>query len=129
LEFFTTILENADKRRASDFRYLARLKEWMGEVQTAHALLDKAEQLEPNHWEVSFNRAVFYLHVGEGKTAFYHAQKACILGPWRPQTWRLISAIQESVQMTQEAEESRQRAEKLARRRTDALRSAVSSTI
>jgi serine/threonine protein kinase/Flp pilus assembly protein TadD len=129
LEFFTTIVENADKRRASDFRYLARLKEWMGDVQTALDLLDKAEQLEPNHWEVSFNRAVFYLHVGEGKTALYHAQKACNLGPWRPQTWRLISVIQDSAQMKPEAEESRLRAEKLTRRRSDVLRSAVPSAV
>jgi len=125
LGFFSEIVRDEQKRTVSDLRYLARLKEWMGEVKTAVDLLDKAEQLLPNHWEVPFNLATLYWRRGELCTALYYAQKACTLGPWVPQTWRAIALIQGASQLHKEAEESRNRAEEVTKRRKEITQSAT----
>jgi tetratricopeptide (TPR) repeat protein len=96
LEFFIGIVGNSERRTPSDFRYLARLREWMGDANTALELINGAEALEPEHWANSFNRALFYWHLGDLKSALHNGQQACALGPWRPQTWKLVAVLQDS---------------------------------
>jgi serine/threonine protein kinase/Flp pilus assembly protein TadD len=99
------------KQSASDVRYLARLKHWMGDVSEAYRLLDEAEGLEPGCWEVAFNRAAFSLADSRLDQALYHAQRTCSLAPWSVQAWNLISAIHEARGAQDEATQCRQRAE------------------
>ncbi len=123
LDFFTMVVANDVHRLASDFEYLARLKAWMGDLSSAFKLLDKAEQLDARRWEVPFNRAAFLVwHLQDPKSAMHHAQRACVLGSWNPQPWRLMSTIQRGCGLMKDAEESKRRAELLSERRADLAR-------
>jgi serine/threonine protein kinase len=119
LEFFTKMASESGAHRASDLRYLARLREWMGDVKDAFRLLDEAEQVQPNHWEVPFNRASFYWRTQDLRSALFHAQRACTLGLWVPQAWRLIAHIHDALQNHQEAEDSRARGEQVSRKKRE----------
>jgi tetratricopeptide (TPR) repeat protein len=129
MEFFTNIIGDSRRRKPSDLRYLARLKEWAGEVKAAFALIAEAEQFQPKHWEDSFNRAVFYCHSGDLKSALYHAQKACTLGQWRPQVWRLVASIQNSLGQETDAKSSHDREKKVAQARIKVAQDAVAKIL
>jgi serine/threonine protein kinase len=128
LEFFTDVVHDEKRRRPSDFHYLARLKDWVGDTESALRLISEAEKLEPHYWENSFNRAVFYWHVGDLTSALYHAQKACTLGLWRPQVWRLVGSIQKSVGQETEAKNSHDREKKVSQARIRLAQDAVAKT-
>lgn len=121
LQFFTDVVEDKKRATASDFRYFARLKEWMGEIDTAFELLHQAERIEPESWEVPFNRGVFFWRMGELRTALKHAVRVSELGPWCPQPIRLLATIQDSCGMRDQASENDKRAENLTQQRKQAL--------
>jgi Flp pilus assembly protein TadD len=129
LEFFTKIVTDEKHRTTSDLHYLARLKEWTGDVNGAFELINRAEELESKHWANSFNRAVFYWHIGDSISAVRHGQRACALAPWRPQPWRLVGTIQDSRGEKREAQSSRDRAEEVEQSRVRAARDAVAEII
>lgn len=126
-KFFADIVTQPNQRTASDFRYLARIKEWIGEVDVAFSLLDEAEKLQPGKWEVPFNRASFYWGLKDLPAALSNAETACGLGLWRPQTWRLLAIIQRDMGLNSKAEESEHRAEQIVATREQLSRSVGSS--
>jgi tetratricopeptide (TPR) repeat protein len=122
-DFFAKMVKDETHCTASDFRYFARLRAWMGDVSIAFELLDKAEQLEPGHWEVPFNRAYFFAwYLQDLESAMYHARRGCKLGPWSSQPWKLISYIQRRSGLTKDADESQRRAEMLSKQRSESAR-------
>lgn len=123
LKFFSDIVMRPDQRTASDFRYLARIKEWMGEVEEAFSLLAEAEKLQPGHWEVPFDRASIHWGLQEFRDALSYAEVACGLGPWCGQTWRLLSAIQQEMGLRTKAVESERRAGYISETRKELSRS------
>jgi serine/threonine protein kinase len=127
LEFFVGIVGDSKRRTASDIRYLARLREWTGDTKAALELIDKAEQLQPDEWANSFQRAMFYWHMGDLKSALEHGHKASTLGRWRPQTWRLVAAIQDSLGENTEAKVNRDGAEQVEQARISAAQQAVAA--
>jgi tetratricopeptide (TPR) repeat protein len=111
LDFFETIVDEKDKRKVSDFCYLARLYEWVGKIDEAISLLDEAAITAPNYWEIPFNRASFQWRLNELEDSLANALKATQIAPWRTQTWRLLARIYSSLNLEEKAEEAINKAE------------------
>ena len=77
-------------REAGDFCYLARLHEWMEEYEEAEAVLNQAQSLYPEYWEIPFQRAAFHVRAGDCSGAVEYAELATQLAPWKTQTWKLL---------------------------------------
>lgn len=118
LEFFESVIEK-DERHVSDFCYLARLYEWIGKVDEAMELLDEAELLEPDYWEISFNRASFLLRSNELETSLTNALKATQIASWKPQTWKVLARVYSSLDLEQEAKQATDKAEFVERKREE----------
>jgi serine/threonine-protein kinase len=125
LEFFTDVVARPDRRRATDFIYLARIKEWIGKVEEAFALLDEADRLAPNEWETAYCRALNYWRLEDFQPAHTWAQKACARGPWNPKSYITLSMIHKSKGMDKEAQEYERRADAIAVKREELRKSAV----
>jgi tetratricopeptide (TPR) repeat protein len=124
-EFFTDIIARPDRRVATDFIYMGRIKEWMGEVDAAFSLFDKAEELAPRIWEVPYCRALAYWRLREFEAALSQAKKACTLGPWRPKTWGVLSTVYKTMGLNREAEEYQHKSDAVTARREELRQAAV----
>ncbi len=118
LEFFESIIET-DKRLVSDFCYLARLYEWMENIDEAMELLDEAEMLEPDYWEIPFNRASFQLRLNKLDDSLSNALKATQVAQWKPQTWRVLASVYDSLKFEQKAKEATDKAELVESKREE----------
>ncbi len=58
--FFTDVIRRPDRRKATDFIYMGRIKEWIGEIDEAFSLFDEAEKLAPRAWGVPYYQALTY---------------------------------------------------------------------
>lgn len=110
LEFFENAVDQK-KRNISDICYLSRLYEWMGKVDEAMILLDEAENLNSNYWEIYFNRASFFLRLNDLDNALINSLKSTQNAEWKPQTWRLLSKIYSLLDLVQESNQANQKAE------------------
>lgn len=115
LEFFEAIIET-DKRQVSDFCYLARLYEWMEKVDEAMELLDKAELLAPDYWEIPFNRASFLLRANELESSLKDALKSTQTASWRPQTWKVLARVYSSLNLEKESKQALEKGEFVERK-------------
>ncbi|MDP3064256.1 MAG: tetratricopeptide repeat protein [Chloroflexota bacterium] len=122
LEFFAAVVKDPARRQASDFCYLAELREWMGDTEEAMRVLDQAEALYPGHWEIPFDRAGFNWRKGDFVAARTDALTAAKLAPWRAQPWRLLGMACSSLGLEQEAADAQRRAEAVERARTDSVK-------
>ncbi|MGI8542125.1 MAG: protein kinase domain-containing protein [Aridibacter sp.] len=111
LEFFENIVNKEKERKVSDFCYLARLYEWMGKIDEAFQLLEKAKLISPKYWEIPFNVASFCHRLEDFEEAERFALDATKLSPWRTQSWRLLSAIYESLELYSDSENALEQAE------------------
>lgn len=59
-EFSAHIVHDEESREPGDFCYLARFHEWLLEYEQAEDLLNNAESLFPQYWEIPFQRAAFH---------------------------------------------------------------------
>lgn len=119
LEFFQSIVTQPDSRQVSDLCYLARLYEWMSYVDDAMNLLNEAEAIASNNWEIVFHRAAFQWRLNQLRDSLANALKASQIAPWRSQTWSLLEEIYTSLELKKEAEQARQRAEHIKRKRKE----------
>jgi serine/threonine protein kinase len=109
LEFFESVVENTDQRKASDFCFLARLKNWMGFTGEALEILSHASALFPSAWEVSFHQANILLMAGDSAAAMHFARDAAHKGKWRAPAWELLARVYEALSKPEEAAASRQK--------------------
>jgi tetratricopeptide (TPR) repeat protein len=126
LEFFTDVAAQADRRKATDLIYLARIKEWMGDVEEAFALFDEAEKLASNEWETPYCRALCYWRLKDFESALLWANKACARGPWNPKSYVVLSTICKSKGAEREAQEYERKADSIGSKREQLRKSAVS---
>ena len=126
LAFFTAVVADPDRRKATDFIYLSRIKEWMGEVKEAFALLDEADKLAPNEWETPYCRALNYWRLQEFESALTWARNACARGPWNPKSYRALSTIYKSQGKEREAQEFERKADAVRAERGELKKSALS---
>ncbi|MGH9747649.1 MAG: protein kinase domain-containing protein [Candidatus Acidiferrales bacterium] len=122
LEFFTDVAERPEQLKASDLIYMARIKEWIGALDEAFSLFDRAESLEPNNWEGPYCRALALWRLKDFQLAFSYAKKACVLGPWTSKTWEGLSMIQKSNGALKEAQEYEHKAHAIAEKRGEIRR-------
>ena len=125
LEFFTSVVADPDRRKVTDLIYLARIKEWMGKVEEAFALLDQADELSPNEWETAYCRALNYWRMGDLDSADSWAQEACARGPWNPKSYIVLSIICKSQGKEREAHDYEHKAETVRAKREELRKSAV----
>lgn len=107
LDFFSNIVKDVVLRKPSDFEFLARIYEWMGDDEnTTRALLvlEEGQKIFPNHWLLYFIIARSYQQKGAFDTAVKHAMKAKSIAPWREHTYFLIAAILKSKGANAEAD-------------------------
>lgn len=123
LQFFESIINQPRQRQVSDFCYLARLYEWMDRTDDAMALLSQAESLAPSYWEIPFDKASFQLRLGRLDDSLSNALIANQIAPWRPQTWRLLAGIYESLNMSSKAESAASEAEYRDHKRSELFNS------
>jgi Flp pilus assembly protein TadD len=125
LEFFSDIVAHPDRRKATDLIYLARIKEWMGKVDEAFALLDEADKLAPNEWEAQYCRAMNYWRLKDFEAALAWAQKACARGPWNPKSYTVLSMICKAQGKEREAQEYERKADAVSAKREELRKSAL----
>jgi tetratricopeptide (TPR) repeat protein len=125
LEFFSDIVARTDQRKATDLIYLARIKEWIGEVNEAFSLFNQAEELDPNDWETPYCRAMTYWRLKELHSALSCAKEACARAPWNPKTWSVLSLVQKSTGMEREAQEYEHKSNAVAAKREELRKLAV----
>jgi tetratricopeptide (TPR) repeat protein len=109
LEFFESIIENPQQRTASDFCFLAKLKNWIGFTDKALEILSDASVHFPSAWNVSFHRANILLMSGDPSAALPFARDAVLKGRWHASPWELLATICHALSMFDEAAESRQK--------------------
>jgi tetratricopeptide (TPR) repeat protein len=117
LEFFSTIVRQPERRQLSDFCYLARLQEWMGDVHNAMELLSEAKTLWPDSWNIPFNAASFQLRANDLQAARTNALTATEAAPWRPQAWRLLAHVYQALGLQHEASQAFAKAQSVERQR------------
>lgn len=123
LEFFENVINTSD-RISSDYCYLARLYEWMGYEQDAIEILNEADSLYPNIWEIGFTEAMIKYRIKDYSKALTIANVLKDIASWKPKTWELLSWIHESMGNEIEEKQASERAE-LIRQRRDELIDAV----
>lgn len=97
LEFFESIVKRPGQRRASDFCFLARLKNWMGLSGEALEILSGAYALFPSEWSISFHRASIPLAAEDAPTALPFARDAVLKGKWHPPAWELLAGVYDAL--------------------------------
>lgn len=117
LAFFENVIANRATRKATDLLYLARLREWMGDVKAAKALAAEAREERPESWEPPFVLAGFKWHEGDLGECRELLRVAAALAPWRPQPWRLLDHVLRSADLIEEAASAAAKAEEVARQR------------
>jgi serine/threonine protein kinase/Flp pilus assembly protein TadD len=110
LEYFEAIVNDADRRTASDFCFLARLKHWIGENSAAFRVLDEAQRVFPESYDVAFCQANLRLQAGDVNHALPCARKAAKLGKWHAPAWELLATISTNLGQTTEAAEAQRMA-------------------
>lgn len=118
LEFFESIVQDTERRRPTDYSYLARLKEWMGDLSAARRLLTEAAEPWPEFWGAPYDFALLELRAGNHRLAEQLARDAIRLAPWRPQPWRAIAQVLERMGRASEAGAATRRAEEIGRHRS-----------
>jgi tetratricopeptide (TPR) repeat protein len=117
LEFFERIVLDEENRRASDFAYLARLREWMGDVALAMRLLEDGRGLWPDYWEFPFDTGTFLWRLKDFESGLVQAQEAARLAPMRSQPWTLKEMLCRACGHDAEAEAAKRRAEEVTHER------------
>ena len=110
LEFFENVIDHKE-RKISDICYLSRLYEWMEKIDEAMNLLDEAEKINSDYWEIYFNRASFLLRLNDLDNALMNSLKSTQKAEWKPQNWRLLSKIYSLLNLIQESNQANQKAE------------------
>jgi len=103
LDFFAEAVKDPAKSRASDFCYLARMREWMGKAEEAKDVLRTAKARYPDYWEIPFHMGAFHWRCGDLDDALSSASVAVELAPWRPQAWTLLSHVNRALGREQDA--------------------------
>jgi serine/threonine protein kinase/tetratricopeptide (TPR) repeat protein len=93
-DFFVTAVANALEREPSDFAYLARLREHLGEPVRAIELLREARRLYPASWELALVISRALERQGEFEEALAVTKEAVASAPFRTQTWRALAAAE-----------------------------------
>ena len=114
-KFFAHVVHDEQFRESGDFCYLARLHEWMEEYEQAEAVLNQAQSLYPDYWEIPFQRAAFRVRTGDYGGAIDSAERATQLAPWRTQTWELLGKVHGCLGRSIHAESANERAEEVQR--------------
>jgi tetratricopeptide (TPR) repeat protein len=120
-EFFFEIVNDPKQRVATDYTYLARFHEWLGEVGGALALLQEAASIWPTVWEIPFTRATFEWRQGQHDAAIASATEAAHLAPWRPQPWRVLASSLEVLGRVADAREALAKAASIEQERKSLL--------
>jgi tetratricopeptide (TPR) repeat protein len=122
LAFFETAIADPATRLTSDLLYLARLREWMGDITAAKKLAARARAERLDWWEPPFVLAGFEWHGGNLDACKELLRVAATLAPWRPQPWRLLEHVLHSNDLTADAARAGARAEDIERQRRALLR-------
>lgn len=125
-EFFAQIVKDEEAREAGDFCYLARFHEWLQEYEQAEDVLNTAEFLFPQYWEIPFQRAAFCGRAGDHTGALSSALRATELAPWRTQTWQLLGQVYDRLGDTIQSEAAKQRCDEVLKVR-DRLNAEIDS--
>lgn len=110
LDFFESVIKDAEHRSASDFCFLARLKNWMGFTDEALEILAIGSVHFPFAWNLSFHRADILLVRGEPGAALPFAQDAAVKGKWHLSSWELLAEVLHSLSAFEEEATARKRA-------------------
>jgi len=122
LAFFEMAIAEPATRLPTDLLYLARLREWMGDIPAAKALVAQARIERPDWWEPPFVLAGFEWHEGNLGACRDLLKVAATLAPWCAQPWRLLEYVLRSADLTDEATIAAVRAEDIASQRDKLLR-------
>lgn len=122
LAFFERAVAERATRLTEDLLYLARLREWTGDVPAAKALAAQARVERADWWEPPFVLGGFEWHEGNLEACRELLRVAATLAPWRPQPWRLLEHVLRSADLTAEAASAAIRAEDIERQRDTLLR-------
>lgn len=115
VDFFARTIRDEKLREPGDFCYLARFREWTEQYEEAESVLDRAQALYPQYWEIPFQRASFRWRMRDLGTAIGHAERAVEQAPWRPQTWKLLAMVQEGLGRPTKAKAAEARATEIER--------------
>lgn len=122
LAFFERVIAEPATRLTADLLYLARLREWMGDVSAAKALAAQARVERADWWEPAFVLGGFEWREGNLEACRELLQVAATLAPWRPQPWRFLEHVLRSANLTAEAASAAVKAEDIERQRGTLLR-------
>ncbi|CAN5560279.1 hypothetical protein BH10BAC5_BH10BAC5_19440 [soil metagenome] len=96
LDFFTKIILNNEKRKSTDFTYLAKIYLWMGDeekIDNALSVLREGIEIYPNDFRMDFYIAIIFQKLEYFNDAFEAAIIAHKKAPWRESTFNLLSSI------------------------------------
>jgi hypothetical protein len=128
VDFFTAVVKDSTKRQLSDFGYLARIKEWLGDPDAALYIAKQAHELFGDKWEVFHSYAWLRGRIEQWESAYIGSKKACELAPWHPPVWRQRTWIEEHLGMSMQASSSRTQGDELGRT-IKKMRDAVRETL
>jgi serine/threonine protein kinase/Tfp pilus assembly protein PilF len=113
LEFFSNIVKNKKRRLASDYIFLARIHEWMGDennINYSLQILDKAILAYPNYWDSNLTRAKIYFKINQLEKASEEALIAKRKAPWRENIYSFLVSICEKLDKDKEANAYKEKA-------------------
>jgi hypothetical protein len=128
VNFFTDVVKDSAKRQLSDFGYLARIEEWLGNPDAALLIAKQAHELFGDKWEVFHSYAWLRGRTEQWESAYISSKKVCELAPWHPPVWRQRTWIEEHLGMSMQAASSRTQGDEL-RRTIEKMREAVRETL
>jgi serine/threonine protein kinase len=115
VSFFTEVIKDSAKRQLSDFGYMARIKEWIGDPAAALFIANQSHELFGDKWEVFHSYAWLHGRTEQWESAYISSKKACELAPWHPPVWRQRSWIEEHLGKSKQAASSRTQGDELSR--------------
>ena len=94
--FFAQTIRDHKNRTHSDFCYMARIMEWLGDKNEALRLIEEAESIWPGKWDTPLLHGAFEWRAENFESASRLATTAKDRAPWRGQPKFLLASILES---------------------------------
>ena len=97
VDFFRHIVRDVEKRQVSDFGYLSQIEEWLGRPDLALKILEEAQSLYGERWEIYFGYSSLNFRLARLEEAYENSIKACELAPWHRPVWRQRSFLEKKL--------------------------------
>jgi len=95
--FFMNIVKNIEKRKPSDFKFFALIKEWRGEYEEEETILNNGINIYNDYWQFNYILSYTYLHLSNREEAINKALEQAHIAlekaPWRESVYFRLSEL------------------------------------